>query len=71
MSSYRKSYAQLDCSEHTVMNNIHRGIKKLRRLAEPLPQTNRQAGVDLSVRQLAAISDGSIFDLEGRGCESR
>jgi putative transposase len=30
--------------------------------AEPLPQTNRQAGVDLGVRQLAATSDGSIFE---------
>jgi len=30
--------------------------------AEPLPRTHHEAGVDLGVRQLAATSDGSMFE---------
>ncbi|MFK7696978.1 RNA-guided endonuclease InsQ/TnpB family protein [Paenibacillus sp. HJGM_3] len=30
--------------------------------AQPLPKTNRRAGVDLGVRQLAATSDGQVFE---------
>ncbi|MFK7697582.1 RNA-guided endonuclease InsQ/TnpB family protein [Paenibacillus sp. HJGM_3] len=57
----------------TVKNGRYYACLSCEVEAQPLPKTNRHAGVDLGVRQLAATSDGQVFAAPKylRNCEAK